>query len=418
MYVKPTSTSEGYLNYLEVNARRQLKMVGSAMQFQNVDFLGMSKYLRYQLSDVGSNVQIWDISDQQNITNIVTERVDDKLVFVASGNEVRQYLAINPTVASAFPKPEIEGVVPNQNLHGLSPVNMIILTHPDFVTQSQTLAQAHREKNNLTVEVVTTEQVYNEFSSGAPDATAYRWIMKMLYDRALAANNTTDMPKYLLLFGRGSFDNRGIVPGSGNNLVLTYQADNSLVVTLSYLTDDYFGFLDDDEGTQIPAHKLDIGIGRFPVTTKQQATDIVNKTIGYMNNTGKGSWKNQLCFLADDGDGALHMKQADSIASSITRNHPGYQVNKVYLDAYVQEVTASGERYPLAKTRFQNLLRSGLFMLNFTGHAGPSGWTNEQILSTNDVVNLSNKNLPIWVGATCDFLHSMWKKFRVVSRLY
>lgn len=403
-YVKPNSTAVGYLNYLEVNTRRLLKMSGSVMQFQNVDYLGSSVYLKYMLSNANANVQIWDITNQQDVAKMITERVDGKLTFVGHSAELTHYLAIDPTVSSAFPKPDIVGVVPNQNLHGLSGIDMIILTHPNFVSQAQTLAQAHREKSNLTVEVVTTEQVYNEFSSGTPDATAYRWIMKMLYDRANASNKPAELPKYLLLFGRGSFDNRGIIPESGDNLVLTYQAENSLVITLSYLTDDYFGFLEDNEGAQVPTHTLDIGIGRFPVTTLQQATDVVNKTINYMNNTQKGNWKNQLCFLADDGDGALHMKQADSITSMVARNFPGYQLNRIYLDAYKQEITASGESYPLAKSRFQNLLRSGLFLLNYTGHAGPGGWTNEHILTTSDVKSLSNKNLPIWVGATCDFL--------------
>ena len=403
-YSKPSSTSTGYLNYIEVNARRQLKMSGSAMQFQNVDNLGMNLYNRYQLSNANSNVQIWDITDQQNINKVITENIDSKLSFVAPSNDLRNYLAIDPTAAGSFPKPEIIGVVANQNLHAVSQADMVIITHPDFLAQAETLAQAHREKDQLTVTVMTTDQVYNEFSSGAPDATAYRWALKMFYDRATASGNLNDLPKYLLLFGRGSYDNRGIRPDSGDKLVLTYQAENSLVMTLSYVTDDYFGFLDDNEGTNVPSHLLDIGIGRFPVTTQQQATDVVNKTIGYMNNQGKGNWKNQLCFLADDGDGALHMKQADSVAVSIARNFPSYQINKIYLDAFLQEVSASGETYPLAKNRFQNLLRSGLLLLDYTGHAGPYGWSNESMLSSNDVKSLANKHLPLFVGATCDFL--------------
>ncbi|MEI8085367.1 MAG: type IX secretion system sortase PorU [Paludibacter sp.] len=404
-YDKSTSsTSVGYLNFLEVNARRQLKMSGSVMPFQNVDNLGMGSYNQYALSDANANVQIWDMTDPQNISSMQTQTVNGKLTFVASNNELKQYVAIDPTVSSSFPIPVIESVIPNQNLHALAPVDMVILTHPNFVAQAEALAQAHRDKDNLTVAVVTTEQVYNEFSSGAPDATAYRWVMKMLYDRALTANNTDDIPKYLLLFGRGSFDNRKILSNSGDNYILTYQAENSLVLTLSYTTDDYFAFLDDNEGTQVTSHLMDIGIGRLPVTNVQQATDVVNKTIGYMNNTSKGNWKNQICFLADDGDGALHMKQADSIAVSVTRLFPSYEVNKIYLDAYLQEVSASGQSYPLAKSKFQNLLRSGLLLLDYTGHAGPSGWANESILSIADVKSLSNKYLPLFMGATCDFL--------------
>lgn len=400
---KPTNTSIGYLNYIEVNTRRLLKMSGNAMQFQNVDYLGYSSNNQYKLSDAGENVQIWDITDQQNIYRIITEKTDGKLTFTDSGNEVKNYLAIDPTTSS-YPKPEIIGTVNNQNLHAIQPVDFVIITHPDFLPQAETLAQAHRDLDNLKVAVATTEQVYNEFSSGTPDASAYRWLMKMLYERANETNNTEDNPKYLLLFGRGSFDNRNLIPNSGEKFILTYQAENSLSETLSYVTDDFFAFLDDNEGSQIPAHLLDIGVGRFPVKSASEATDVVNKTIGYMKNTRKGNWKNQLCFLADDGDGALHMKQADSIASSIGRINPSYQINKIYLDAYQQQVSASGETYPVARTQFLNLLHSGLFLLNYTGHAGYTGWTNELILNTNDIKQLSNQNLPLWIGATCDFL--------------
>lgn len=403
-YVKPTSTSTGYLNYILVNARRSLIMSGSAMQFQNVDYLGTNKYAQYKLSNAGANVQIWDITDHANLKQISTQTVDSKLSFIDSATDLKSYLAVDPKAASAFSKPEIVGVVPNQNLHGISQADMVIITHPRFLSQSERLAQAHREMDQLSVAVVTTDQVYNEFSSGAPDATSYRWLMKMLYDRALNSGIEADLPKYLLLFGRGTYDNRKLLNSSSENLIITYQADNSLVETLSYVTDDYFGFLDDEEGLQVPSHLLDIGIGRFPVLSASDADHVVNKTIAYMKNSKSGIWKNQLCFLGDDGDGALHMKQADSVTSIIRINNPEYQVNKIYLDAYLQEVSASGQSYPLAKTNFHNMLRNGLFYLNYTGHAGPVGWTNEQILSVADVKSLSNPELPIWVGATCDFL--------------
>lgn len=403
-YVKPTSAAIAYLNYLEVNARRYLKMSGSAMQFQNVDYLGLNSYNQYRLSDASSNVQIWDITNPQLVTRVTTENINNKLTFTASGNTLMQYIAIDPTASGAFPKPEIVGAVANQNLHGLAPVDMVILTHPNFVTQAEKLAQAHREIDQLTVSVVTTTQVYNEFSSGTPDATAYRWVMKMLYDRALSSGNTSDIPKYLLLFGRGTYDNRKLLSSSGENLILTYQAENSLIETQSYVTDDYFAFLDDSEGTDVLSNLLDLGVGRFPVTTTEEADNVVNKTISYIKNEKKGIWKNQLCFLADDGDAALHMKQADSIASVLARKYPSYQLNKIYLDSYLQEVSASGETYPLARTHFLDLLRNGLFLLNYTGHAGPAGWTNEQILTVADVKSLTNQQLPLWVGATCDFL--------------
>ena len=405
-YDKPTSTSIGYMNFLEVTARRSLKMSGSVMQFQNVDWLGSGFYSRYILSNATTNVQVWDITNPQEVSIVPTTFENGNLSFTDTSNTLKQYISIDTKASGSIQTPLNDVVVPNQNLHGMQQADLVIITHPSFITQAQALAQAHREKDNLIVEVITTEQVYNEFSSGAPDATAYRWVMKMLYDRATVP---TDLPKSLLLFGRGTFDNKKILtknPESGNSLVLTYQDDNSLSQTASFVTDDYFAYLEDNEGINISTNynSMDIGVGRFPVVTTQQATDVVNKTIGYMNNKSKGNWKNQICFLADDGDHALHMQQADNSAASIAKAFPSYQLNKIFLDSYIQEVSASGQTYPLAKTRFQNLLRTGLFMLNYTGHASRAGWTNEQLLSTADVNALSNKNLPFWWAATCDFM--------------
>lgn len=403
-YTKSSTSSKGYLNYLEVNARRLMKMSDAAMRFQNIDNLGLGTYDKFNLSNTTSAHQIWDITDPVNVKRVNTTLKSDTTSFLASNLKTGVYLAINPINSNAFPKPEILEQVPAQNLHAMDFADMFIIAHPNFQQQAERLAQAHNNMGEITVSVVTTDQVYNEFSSGAPDATAYRWFLKMMYDRAIDLNDDSKRPKYLLLFGRGSFDNRKVLYTSSPSYVLTYQTENSLVETLSYVTDDYFAFLEDHEGNQVPAHTMEVGVGRFPVTNVAEATDVVTKTIGYMKNTNKGIWKNQICYLADDGDGALHMRQADSIASMIGRLNPSFQINKIFLDAYQQEVSASGETYPVARTQFHNLIRKGLFLLDYVGHAGSTGWTNEQILANADVKTLSNKNLPLWVAATCNFL--------------
>jgi len=406
-YSKPSSGSMGYLNFLEVNARRKLIMVGSLMQFQNIDNLDKGYYNQYRLANASDKVQVWDITDPQNINRIPTEKVDGNLTFTASGNDETHYIAIDPTASTAFPIPEIVGVVPNQNLHSIAQADMVIITHPNFISQAEKLAQAHREMDKMTVEVVTTDQVYNEFSSGTPDATAYRWVMKMLFDRALTSTNSNDLPKYLLLFGRGTFDNRKLTSGAGDNYILTYQAENSFNLTDSYVTDDYFGLLNDNKGTNLDGDLLDIAVGRFPVTSVQQASNMVTKTISYMNNTNKGNWKNQLCFLGDDGgsngDGMIHTIQADNLASAVAKKFPAFQVNKIYLDAFKQVNSASGDSYPLARSKFLNLLTKGLFLVDYTGHAGPTNWSDEAIFTLADAKTLSNKHLPVFVGATCSF---------------
>lgn len=406
-YIKPNNTSRGYLNYIEVNARRSLIMSGNVMFFRNIDNINTTRYSRYQLSGANNNIQIWDITDPVNIKKIETTKLGSTLEFIGSNEVIKQYVAIDPTASGTFAQPSIEGAVSNQNLHALSPSEFLIITHPTFLSEANRLADAHRTIDNMSVNVVTTEQVYNEFSSGTPDATSYRWVTKMLYDRAIATGDTQNMPKYLLLFGRGSYDNRKILNSSSENLLMTYQADNSLHRVNSYITDDYFGLLDDGESTNIKSDLIDVGIGRFTVLTTQEAKEVVDKTIGYMNNTEKGIWKNQLCFVGDDGgdsNGVIHMSQADSVARMIYNSNSGFQIDKIYLDAYKQEKNAIGDSYPLAKAKLSSLIHSGLLMLNFTGHAGPYGWTDERILTSSDVLTLYNKKLPLWVAATCDFV--------------
>ena len=274
-----------------------------------------------------------------------------------------------------------------------------------MVQQAERLAVAHREKDGLTVEVVTPEAIYNEFSSGTPDATAYRRLMKMFYDRSSSLGNP---PKYLLLFGDGIYDNRGIsgeVQGvSRSNMLLTFQSQESLNV-YSYATDDYFAFLEDNSGSNFSRDKMCLGVGRFPIRTVTEATQMVDKTISYMENKDSGSWKNNVTFVADDGNNedsftTNHMKQADQLAEAIEEVQPGFLVNKVYFDAYKRSSLGT---YPDVHNEIEKLLKSGQLLINYTGHGSTTHWADESVWTQTDINNSSYKHLPVWVTATCDF---------------
>ena len=304
-----------------------------------------------------------------------------------------------------FPSPEVVGEVASSNLHGLEQRDMIIISAPSLVQQAERLAVAHREKDGLTVEVVTPEAIYNEFSSGTPDATAYRRLMKMFYDRSSSLGNP---PKYLLLFGDGIYDNRGIsgeVQGvSWSNMLLTFQSQESLNV-YSYATDDYFAFLEDNSGSNFSRDKMCLGVGRFPIRTVTEATQMVDKTISYMENKDSGSWKNNVTFVADDGNNedsftTNHMKQADQLAEAIEEMQPGFLVNKVYFDAYKRSSLGT---YPDVHNEIEKLLKSGQLLINYTGHGSTTHWADESVWTQTDINNSSYKHLPVWVTATCDF---------------
>ncbi|MBR1923487.1 MAG: type IX secretion system sortase PorU [Paludibacteraceae bacterium] len=395
-----------YLNYIELNAECALRLETDYLLFRQPASYGDNTYSRYCLTQADANTQIWDVTQLDHIKRIPTQRSNDTLFFIGEDANLRQYVAVR-TTGREWLQPTFVEKVPNQSLHSLRDIDYVIITPAEFRSEALRLAQAHYEHDGLTYAVVTDREVYNEFSSGTPDVSAYRWFLKMLYD---CASNEQSRPKSLLLFGDGTFDNRQLLPYSGKNTLLTYQAVNSTVEPKAYATDDYFAFMDDNAGMvgsyfSDPNGVMHFGVGRLPVSTITQATDVVNKLIAYMEDKGRGAWKQQLCFLADDGDHNQHTSISDEAAELVRVKCPKFIVNKVYLDAYTQETSASGERYPLAYNRFKNLMQQGILFMDYSGHGSANNITNEMFLTKTDIEQMNNPHPTFWMLATCGFAH-------------
>lgn len=392
-----------HLNYFRLQMKRQLKVYDNYTFFRSLSARGNASCFVIQGAD--ASTLVFDVTDGVNPQQMETSLNGTELSFsIPASASLREFVVVKPSQIKA---PVTVGEVANQNLHALPQQDMIIIAQPNFTTQAERLAEAHRTKDNLTVRVVTPESIYNEFSSGTPDATAYRRFMKMFYDRK---TSEADAPKYLLLFGDGSFDNRKLTSAwksvDMSNMLLTYQTENSLS-SQSYVIDDYFGFLDDaDNKKSLQNKKLCLGIGRFPIRTVEQATQMVDKVISYMENKNTGSWKNNLCFMADDGsntDGFMteHMEFADQLAGYVESEHPEFLVNKLYYDAYKKDMTAG--TYPDVRSGLQKLLKDGLLLFNYTGHGGTTALSDEKVLTQTDINQFTYTHLPVWVTATCDF---------------
>ena len=391
----------GWLNYIEITTTSALTMTGDYMPVRTTVNRNTNTPVRFHLSNAATNTMVWDITDLDTIRPMDVTVTNGEASWVSSqANGIHEYIAFNPN-GSKFVQAQVIGTVANQNLHALSNIDYIIICPEGYETEATRLAQAHEDKQAITWAVVTDQQVFNEFSSGTPDATAYRWLMKMLYDRA--NSGVGQKPRWLLLIGHGSFDNRKLLINSGSNLLLTYQSKNSLNEVQAYATDDYFGWLDDKEGTNDRTAKMDIGVGRLPVESVEEARTTIDKIIRYMRNEQAGKWKNQLVYLADDGENGLHTETAEVSAEQIRVKNPDFVVHKIFLDAYPQEVNASGESYPLAKNRVLNLLKGGVLFFDYSGHGGYNAITSESILNQKDIESMSNENLGFWLFATCNF---------------
>jgi hypothetical protein len=390
------------LDFLEFNAPRTLKIDNPEFYFRNVDKIGLNQKNRFVVGNPSGATQIWDITDAANIRQLPITRSSESLTFIANTNTLHQYLAINPT--AYFPKPTVVGTISNQNLHGFPQTDLVIITHKDFISEAERLAEAHRQIDNLRVQVVDAQSVYNEFSSGTPDASAYRRLMKMFYDRGAESG---DLPQDLLLLGDGCYDNRGLLDNTSNPIrrLLTYQAVNSTSTVAAYVCDDFFGYLEDGQGTMKvdTTEKMNIGVGRLPVYSTEQAKTVIDKTISYMENTFRTNWKNRIVFIGDDGDENDHVKSVDTVANITSRQNRDIVIRKLYLDAYKQETSAAGERYPIVSTLLDNYIQSGVLMINFMGHGSYNGWTNEQIMTSAKILNMANDKYPLFITATCDF---------------
>ena len=313
-----------------------------------------------------------------------------------------------PNLRGAFPSPEYVYAITNQDHHAdpVADMVMIIPTSQKLKAQAQRLAAFHEKHDTLRVNIVPADELYNEFSSGTPDANAYRRYLKMLYDRAGHGGRA---PRYLLLFGDCVWDNRLRTADcsslNADDLLLCYESENSFNTVECYVDDGFYGLLDDGEGTNPQsADMLDLAVGRFPVRTEAEARVLVDKTIGYVSNKNAGAWQNVLMFMGDDGNNNMHMDDANKAADDIAARYPGYQIKKVMWDAYTQEMSSTGRSYPEVGSIVKQQQRNGALIMDYAGHGRPDQISHESVLKLTDFKGFTNKNLPLWITASCDIM--------------
>ncbi len=417
---KQEANAVGWLNRITFNCRRNLVLGSSQFVFKDhKTALGIGSFADYNLinSTISNNPLIWNVSDPTNITNQLFNTNGANLNFVSSADSVKEFCMFNNT---QYFIPKTYGKIANQNLHNIQQADFIIVTHPSFLNEANRIAQLHSTVDSLTYAVVTTQQVYNEFSSGTPDIAGIRDFARMLYKRPTDATKAT---KYLLLFGDGSYKNKDINASSNSALIPTYETFISWSHTSSFVSDDYFGMLDDTEGDMKPGSIIDIGIGRFPVKSVSEAQGVTAKIEHYYklnygynpsqtesscvtaeNNYPQGDWRNWVCFIGDDEDGDLHTKDADRLANRVMAETKEYNVDKIFLDSYVQTSTPGGDRYPDVITEIDKRMEKGALIINYTGHGGELGLTEERVIEVPQILAWTNKNnMPLIVTATCEF---------------
>lgn len=397
VYRAPTTTSFGWLNFIEINVVQDLTYRGKQLPFRNATAVGRNRVAEFTLAGAGPDIRVWDVTDPRNIGQVQTTSAENQLRFRLPVDSLRQFIAFN---GSDYLKPSSVQKIENQNLHGLQAADIIMICPPLLLDHAHQLAAIHQGRDQFSSLIVTPGLIYNEYASGAKDITALRDFVRMLYLNA----PENSRPRYLLLFGDGSFDPKERI-AKGSDLIPTFQSAESLIMTSSFVTDDYYGLLDEEEGSD--AHGiLDIGIGRFPISTREEADHILHKIEFYLNHKEQvlGDWRNFICFLADDEDINMHINQAEELASFVDSAYNQYNIDKIYFDAFPQIASPSGPRYPGATEALNKRIEEGALIINYTGHGGETGWAAERVLETSDINSWTNiDRLPLFLTATCEF---------------
>ncbi len=396
-YQRNSNSSVGFLDFIEVNVQRNLVFTGDQMMFRKVIGSGNS-IAKYNLLQANQDVTVWDVSSPVNPKKIVAQLDGSGLTFKYDAANFHQFIAFTQ---NNFLTTQFVEDVENQNLHSYKNIDLLIVTHSDFLAEADSLANFHRTNDGMSVLVTTVDKVYNEFSSGGQDITAIRDFAKRLYDNSDSGKEL----KYLLLFGDASYDYKDITPGN-TNLVPCWESVYSLNVVTSIASDDYFGFLDDGEGVEFQKDLVDIGIGRFVVKNVEEAKNAINKTIHYCVNTTQtmAPWRNIITFVADDGDNNLHLKHAEVLSGIFNSDFPVYNINKIYIDAYHQISTPTGQTAPNVNRAINQRIDKGTLIFNYSGHGGEIGLGHEQIVQIGDINSWKNYDkLTVFITATCEF---------------
>ncbi len=389
------SGERGFIDYYHMTFQRALQLYTNETDFRWNSNLG--ELLRYEISNA-TNATIWDVTDPFNVALQSYTTNGNTAIFQSQSSQVEEFVVF---AGDDFPTPFVFGNVPNQNLRGSVNYDGIIVTNPAFLNAAEQLAQFHRDHDGLNVQVATTLEVYNEFSSGRQDVSAIRDYAKYVYDGGGSL-------KYLLLLGDCSYDYKDRVINN-TNFVPTYESRQSFHPIFSHSSDDYFGFMEDDEGFWEESisgdHTLELGVGRLPAKSLEEAQAMVEKIIYYSTSPNTlGKWRGELSYVADDGDGNIHARHVEDLSELIDTTYAQYNISKVLLDAFEQEASGSSETSPQARSELKTRIKNGTFVVNYIGHGNERLWMEEEILTKADIEQMTNRNrLPIFVTATCEF---------------
>lgn len=401
--------AEGYLDWYEILYKRRLNSAQNDMlRFDSPD---TGATVEYNVSSFSNdNIKVFDATDHANVKMIQPLTVTSSNVRFQrneTDGKVSSYFVVGQ---NGFKAPtSITSKIANQNLRGISDgAHFIIVTHKDFLSAAERLKNKREQggpsdPNYLKTLVVTTDQIYNEFSGGVLDAVAIRDFVKYAFD------NWNIKPTHVCLLGDGSFDYKNIL-GYGNNWVPAWEFTSPTINQVAgFTSDDYFVNITGTSPYPYPTQQPpDIAVGRIPAATLLEANEYLDKVDAYENGTYNGYWKNRMLFVADDEvttggcESVGHLSQCEGLAEQFTPPH--IDKVKAYLVTYPSVITPQGRRKPQVNSDIAKYWTEGMLNIHWTGHGSPDVWAHEYVLEKDNIISqINNVNkYPFVTIASCD----------------
>jgi len=405
-------SSIGYLDYISVEALRQLSGTLGQLSFKYNEVVNLPGVGEYQISNAAQFSQIWDVTNTGFITSKQNTDNSSSIIFKATLGELRKYVAVNPgdyflpelTNNSFVPNQNLKGTVFNDESGNFKDIDYLIVAPAFLIQPALRLANHRKNIDGINVKVVTLDKIYQEFSSGKQDIGAIRNFVRYIYENASSENNRI---KYLCLFGDASVDYKNRI-SNNTNIVPTFHTLDSGSTFRSFMSDDFYGNMDPNEGLMSPSEKLDIAVGRILCDNVSLANAMVDKIVNYESKASFGNWRNNFVLVSDDVDKDWEYEtlevNLDVLGDQVAFEKPNINVKKIHSDSYQQIASAGGDRYPAVNDALEDALEVGALVVNYFGHGGEDGLASEFIYTKATGENLRNENrYTCFITVTCEF---------------
>ena len=394
------TSATGWIDFIEINAKRKIGFWGSnSFGFRNYQNIKSGLATQYQLQNIDATTQVWDVTHPETPLGLsVNFQTPTAGNFIQLADTLREFFAFKQ---NAYETATFIAGVDKQNVIGSDVPDYIIVSASNYLKPAKKLRDFHESAHGLKGQVFNVNEIFNEFSGGQPSAIGIRNFIQYLFNQA--AVKRQNVPQYLLLVGMANYSNKNY---NSAQQIPVFQSEASTGILTSYPTDDYYSILNNNNDINSPnnINILSLATGRLPVRTLAEADTVVEKIISYQKNSNGGAWKNQLTWVADDGDYNLHLQDAEDITNNLQKKATQWNQKKVYLDLYPASKNIAGNTYPLVNGIINQSVNNGTLILNYTGHGNFSRLAEEAVIAQPDVQQWDNAGkLPLMITASCDF---------------